>query len=399
MIETKRPSLLVFADDWGRHPSSAQHLIARLLDRYDILWVNTIGTRRVRANSLTFRRACEKLKNWRKGLYQVQDSLWVTDLPMLPSVGKSIQCINQWLVSRRLKKDLQSLGMADPVVLTTLPYVHWMIRSVRRRALLYYCTDDYSHWPGADRGALLQADDVMSDLADVVLPVSHALLRRYEDRARCAYFPHGVDFDHFASARNVTVPAPALHAIDGPRIGFFGLIYEKIDFALLTKVARHFPAASLVMIGPVDYCEESFSALPNVHMMGRQPYEDLPKWIAGLDVLLLPYRDDEMIRQSGPLKLRECLASGKPTVSVDVPEVRVYEPHVRVGSTDDQFIRHIEDALGETDPQMTDARQEAVSKDSWEDRADQLAALIDAFECPKRSGHSTGETQMLTEST
>ena len=386
MIEHNRPSLLVFADDWGRHPSSCQHLAARLLDRYDILWVNTIGTRRVRANSLTFRRACEKLKNWSKGLCQIQEGLWVTDLPMLPSVGKSTQLINQWLVSRRLKKDLQSLRMAAPVVLTTLPYVHWMIRSIRRRALLYYCTDDYSHWPGADREALLEADDVMSELADVVLPVSRALLLRCEDRARCEDFPHGLDWNHFASARAVPEPAEALSVLKSPRIGFFGLIYEKIDFALLSKIAKHFPAASLVMIGPVDYCEESFSALPNVHMMGRQPYEDLPKWIAGLDVLLLPYRDDEMIRQSGPLKLRECLASGKPTVSVDVPEVRVFEPHVRVGSTDDEFIRHVEEALSETDPQIADRRQKAVSKDSWESRADQLAALIDAFECPDRNG-------------
>lgn len=398
MIDHNRQSLLVFADDWGRHPSSCQHLAARLLDRYDILWVNTIGTRRVRANSLTFRRACEKLKNWRKGLSQVREGLWVTDLPMLPSVGRSTQFINQRLVSRRLKKDLQSLGMAEPVVLTTLPYVHWMIRSIRRRALLYYCTDDYSHWPGADREALLEADDVMSQLADIVLPVSRALLRRYENRARCEYFPHGVDFNHFSSARNITEPAEALSALKSPRIGFFGLIYEKIDFALLSKVAKHLPAANLVMIGPVDYCEESFSALPNVHMMGRQPYEDLPKWIAGLDVLLLPYRDDEMIRQSGPLKLRECLASGKPTVSVDVPEVRVFEPHVRVGSTDDEFIRHVEEAMNETDPQTADRRQMAVSKDSWENRAEQLIELIDAFKCPDGVGHSTGVTAALPES-
>ena len=393
-----RQSLLVFADDWGRHPSSCQHLATRLLDRYDVLWVNTIGTRRVRANSLTLRRACEKLKNWRKGLCRVQDHLWVTDLPMLPSVGKSTQLINQWLVSRRLKKDLQSLGMVAPVVLTTLPYVHWMIRSVRRRALLYYCTDDYSHWPGADRGALLQADDVMSDLADVVLPVSNALLRRYEERARCVYFPHGVDYEHFASSQTIAGPAEALSSIAGPRIGFFGLIYEKINFALLSKVAKRFPAASLVMIGPVDYCEESFSALPNVHMMGRQPYEDLPKWIAGLDVLLLPYHNDEMIRQSGPLKLRECLASGKPTVSVDVPEVRVFEPHVRVGSTDDEFIRHVEESMNETDLQLAERRQMAVSKDSWERRAEQLIGLIDALDCPDRVGRSIAVIPTLTES-
>jgi glycosyltransferase involved in cell wall biosynthesis len=131
------------------------------------------------------------------------------------------------------------------------------------------------------------------------------------------------------------------------------------------------------MIGPVDYCDNAFRALPNVQLMGRQPYSDLQRWIAGLDALMLPYVDDPMIRQSGPLKLRECLASGKPTVSVAVPEVRRLEPHVRVAEDIDGFLNQIDQALAEaTDSPAKLLRQNAVRDDSWAKRARHFENLI-----------------------
>src|SRR3954447_12079457 len=88
--------LLVFVDDWGRHPSSCQHLVRRLRDDYRILWVNSIGTRRVKANALPVRRAVEKLKNWGRGLTQVGERMWVVDLPMLPTLGwRALQSFNR----------------------------------------------------------------------------------------------------------------------------------------------------------------------------------------------------------------------------------------------------------------------------------------------------------------
>ena len=155
-----------------------------------------------------------------------------------------------------------------------------------------------------------------------MLAVSDALLERLEKVGPCQYFPHGVDLEHFASAQSGQ-PPPAVASLPGSKIGFFGLIYEKLDFELLASVARRFDHSSLVMIGPASYCPADFQAIPNVHFLGQQPYAELPRWIAGLGCSAAALHvDDEMIRQSSPLKLRECLASGKPTVSVDVPEVR-----------------------------------------------------------------------------
>ncbi len=155
-MPARRKSLVVFADDWGRHPSSCQHLVRRLCREYRVLWVNTIGTRKLRMNSFTARRVVEKLRNWRKGLQQVGDQMWVTDLPMLPTFGNPLAGeLNRRFVTRRLKSTLKQLEMTDVVVLTTLPYVLWMVHGISRRAIVYYVTDDFSHWPGADRDALL----------------------------------------------------------------------------------------------------------------------------------------------------------------------------------------------------------------------------------------------------
>jgi glycosyltransferase involved in cell wall biosynthesis len=372
--------LVVFADDWGRHASSCQHLIRRLRHDYPVLWVNSIGTRQVRADTLTIRRGLEKLKNWSKGLKQVSDRMWVVDLPMMPGLGsRAMRAVNRRLVSWRLQAVLARLQMKEPVLLTTLPYMGWLVRDIPRRASIYYCTDDYSHWPSADGETLRQADREFSAHADLILAVSHALHASHDRAGRCRYFPHGVDVAHFGTAREVVAIPADLACVPGPRIGFFGLIYEKLDFELLEAVARRFPESSLVMIGSVVSCPEAFSALPNVHLLGPKPYKDLPQYVAGLDVLLLPYlADDLMIRQSGPLKLKECLATGKPTVSVDVPEVRILEPHVRVATDREAFLGHVCEALAEpADSPLVGARQEAIAQDDWDHRAEQLRSYLD----------------------
>jgi glycosyltransferase involved in cell wall biosynthesis len=368
--------LLVFADDWGRHPSSCQHLVRRLIADHDVVWANSIGTRRLRADALTLRRGFEKLRNWRRGLAQAEERMWVVDLPMLPvAAGRVGQLTNEWLVTRKLAAIFKKLELPAPIVLTTLPYVHRFIRGLPRQALVYYCTDDYSYWPDAQRETMQRAEDELSREADLVLGVSHALVARLSRKASCRYLPHGVDVGHFASTRHAG-PCPAeLSQLEGKKIGFFGLIYEKLDFDLLASVAKSLPAADLVMIGRVDYCPESFRKLPNVRFVGPQPYQDLPRWLAALDVLLLPYVDDEMIRQSSPLKLRECLASGKPTVSVDVPEARLLEPHVRVAGDRTEFVQLVRGALSEPD-EASAARQSAVAEDDWNHRAEQLRQLL-----------------------
>jgi glycosyltransferase involved in cell wall biosynthesis len=188
-----------------------------------------------------------------------------------------------------------------------------------------------------------------------------------------------VDVEHFARVDSSEVHH-RLSQLPHPRIGFIGLIYEKLDFRLLARVAERFSQGSVVMIGPVDYCDARLSRMPNVHFMGKQPYDDLPRWMVGLDALVLPYLVDDMIRQSGPLKLRECLAAGKPTVSVDVPEVRIMQPHVRVAATHEEFLSELEQAVSATELASDRLlRRQAILEDDWDCRAERLERLIESL--------------------
>jgi len=375
------PELIVFADDWGRHPSSCQHLVRRLRGEYRVLWVNSIGTRKLRLDVHTFRRACEKLRGWGRGMTAADDSMSVFDVPMLPWFGnRSIRSANRWLVTRNIRRRMRALGFHNPVVLSTLPFVGWLLGDVGQSRTIYYCTDDYSQWPNADRDALEFSEQAMLRRADLVLAVSEHLMQRCGAAKRCEYFPHAVDFSHFSKVRTSEVP-PELARLPGPRIGFFGLVYEKLDFVLLEKIAKQFPDASLVLIGRVDSRPDSLADLPNVHLLGPKPYEELPRWIGGLDVLLMPYVLDDMILRSNPLKMRECLATGIPTVSVDVPEARRFVPHIRVAASHDEFLAAVRNSLSEGDDAgKAAARQQVVASETWDARARQLSDYIQSLQ-------------------
>src|SRR5262249_27003942 len=152
---------------------------------------------------VTLRRGVEKLRSWAQGLRQVGERMWVVDLPMLPGFhNPALRRLNRLLVRTRLGQILSRLGLSAPVVITTLPYVGWLIRGRPRRGLVYYCPDDYSHWPSADRDTLQRAERDLLGEADLVLAVSRALEGRLRPQSRwCEYFPHGVDTAHFATAR------------------------------------------------------------------------------------------------------------------------------------------------------------------------------------------------------
>lgn len=368
--------LVIFADDWGRHPSSCQHLIQRLKSQYKVLWVNTIGTRAPKANAFTFFRGVEKIKNWSKSLRKSSENMWVLDCPMLPWIGNVFaRRLNRSLVTYYVKRAMRRSGITEPVVLTTLPHVSWLLGDIQEKSMIYYCTDDYSHWPEADRESLLSAEKDLQKKSELVLAVSDQLVKRNQ-QYNTRYFPHAVDYDHFASSSD-TVPLKEIDGLPQPRIGFFGLVYEKINFNMLQRIAQENTHASIVMIGPVDYCPQSFSDLPNVHFVGRQPYDLLPKWIAGLDVLLMPYVQDEMIAQSSPLKLKECLATGLPTICIDIPEARKYEPYVEVAENEEEFVRLVGQAIiNQESVQKRQSRQVSVSEETWDRRARQLEEIL-----------------------
>ena len=220
-------SLLVFSDDWGRHPSSCQHLTRNLLDRYPVLWVNTIGTRAPRLDMQTMRRVAEKMRQWgTSGLTRVfrrnrQRSTAVPQHEQETPVYNNLQVVNpkmwpwfssdrdrrlnRWLLTRQLSPLIEKLP--KPVVaVTTLPITADLPDTLSVDRWVYYCVDDFSQWPGLDGETLRRMDHDMIQQADSLIAVSETLQAMIANHGRSSsMLTHGVDVDFWNRQRSIAV--------------------------------------------------------------------------------------------------------------------------------------------------------------------------------------------------
>ncbi|WP_211307832.1 glycosyltransferase [Geodermatophilus normandii] len=299
---------------------------------------------------------------------------------VLPFYGRPLlRRLNAWSIRAQVRLVSLLIGMPpDPVVVCTIPTAWDVVRPMSRRALLYNRSDRHSDFPESDRSTIAALEEALLRYSDSVLYVSRALMS--EEAAltggRACFLDHGVDLQHFAPSAG---PEPAdLAPITHPRIGFFGgLDSFLVDFDLLERVALEVPEAHLVLVGDADRSTDQLTRHPNVHRLGRRPYEQIPRYGAGFDVALMPWLDNEWIARCNPIKMKEYLALGLPVVSTDFPEVRRYVDTVAVAAGPDDFVDLVRRALKDGGPADPARRRAAVQSDSWDARA---ADLITAAE-------------------
>ncbi|MFW6145851.1 MAG: FemAB family XrtA/PEP-CTERM system-associated protein [Planctomycetota bacterium] len=378
---------VVFSDDWGRHPSSCQHLFARLVRRHRVLWVNTIGMRAPKADAFTLRRGLEKVAEWRRPLRRVHANLHVYAPPMLPVAGGGAGRLNVRLVAAAVRRVMRRLGFVRPVLFASVPTAADYLGRLGEAHSVYYITDDYRFWPGATPEVIAAQDAQLTAQADLVLPCGEALAEGRRPGGRMMMLPHAVDLDHFARAPAAGEPAD-LAAIDRPRLCFFGLLYEKIDLDLIARVARARPDRQIVLLGPVATDLAAVAGLDNVHVLGPKPYEQLPAYLHAMDALLLAYRLDEQTRRNAPLKIRECLAVGKPVVAKGMTDLAAYAPLIDLADTDQAYLAACDRAC-DTPPNV-EAMRAAVAADTWEARARQVEAALADLAVPAPSPAPAG---------
>ena len=197
-------------------------------------------------------------------------------------------------------------------------------------AAVYDCVDDHIEVAGDDqrvRALLTAADNRAARSSTVVITTTRTLYERHRaTNPRTHLVPNVGDYEHFAPAASRDIAADEVSALTGPVLGFTGNVAAwKVDFDLLTEVARRKPSWTLVLVGPTraDTLDDlsRLSSLPNVHYFGSKPYERVPEYVAGFDVGLCPYLWNAAMRSGFPLKLYEYLAAGKPVVASGNPDV------------------------------------------------------------------------------
>lgn len=246
-------------------------------------------------------------------------------------------------------------------------------------AVVYDCMDELSAFKGADR-ELPALERALFRRADLVFTGGQSL---YDAKKHLHHnihaIPSSVDVEHFMSARRCKEEPADQRSIPGPRLGFFGVLDERLDVALLDGLADARPDWQLVMLGPLVKIDPAdLPRRPNIHYLGSKSYTQLPDYVSGWDVALLPFARNEATRFISPTKTPEYLAAGKPVVSTSIRDV--VNPYgelglVRIADAVPEFVRTCELALAEG-PQARRARADAYLRGTSWDRTWSKTALL-----------------------
>ena len=234
---------------------------------------------------------------------------------------------------------------------------------------------------------LLSYEQELIDRADIVFTGGSSLYEAKKDRHHNVHcVPSSVDRAHFCKARARQFDPADQEDLPKPRLGFYGVIDERFDIELLDKAAQMRPQWSFVMVGPVvKIAEEDLPRRPNIHYLGSKTYEQLPSYLSGWDVALMPFAMNESTQFISPTKTPEYLAGGKPVVSTPVKDVvRHYGQleGVHIASTAQEFVDACEKALEQSRHPESGWLAEAdlmLSAASWDTTQARMAGFISAL--------------------
>ncbi|OYD97339.1 UDP-galactopyranose mutase [Nostoc sp. 'Peltigera membranacea cyanobiont' 210A] len=256
-------------------------------------------------------------------------------------------------------------------------------RHLQPQAVVYDCMDELSAFQGASP-TLKNYEAELFSRADLVFTGGESLYESKVNQHPNVYaFPSSVDVAHFGQARNLQEPEDQAH-IPHPRLGFFGVIDERMDIELLAGIAEARPDWHLVIIGPVVKIDPA--NLPqheNIHYLGGRDYKQLPAYLAGWDLAMLPFARNESTRFISPTKTPEYLAAGRPVVSTSIRDVvRPYGESklVRIADTVSEFVIAAEQAMQEDTPasEWLSRVDVFLEKISWDRTWASMMKLIDS---------------------
>src|SRR5262249_15019869 len=157
----------------------------------------------------------------------------------------------------------------------------------------------------------------------------------------------------------------------GPVVGFFGLVESFIDLDLIDWLAGRRPDWEFLFLGRVAVPAESLPRRPNVHFIGKRPYAEVPAYAKRFDACVIPYRARGWSVHATPSKLREYVASGKPVVSVETPQVKKFADVVEIARDKEEFLARLDKVIGTPPgPEETARRMARVAGSGWAARAD-----------------------------
>jgi UDP-galactopyranose mutase len=369
----QRPTLVVFSHlRWGFVYQRPQQLLSRLAGRWRVVFIEepipAPGPARMARHP--------------DGPHL---EVWV---PHTPSAAPGFHDDQLTLLKPLIADGLAAAGINADAVLLYTPMALPLLKVVGPDAPVFYdCMDELSAFKDAPR-QLRQREAALLQRATAVLtggPSLYEAKRRLHEQVH--FLPSAVDAAHYEPRRLQAGSAPALAALalqgnlPRPRLGYFGVIDERLDVALIDTISERHPEWQIVMAGPVvKFDPATLPQRHNLHWLGMQPYDRLPYLLAGWDVALMPFALNESTRFISPTKTLEYIAGEKPVVSTAVRDViSLYGHVVEVAHGADAFIATCERLLAENSTARCRRSLEmmaTVSMVSWDRAAQYVDTLL-----------------------
>ena len=268
-------------------------------------------------------------------------------------------------------------------------YIFWMYtpmmlpwrKDLKPKAVVYDCMDQLSAFKNAP-GVLHLRETELFGLADLVFTGGHSLFEAKRNHHDAVYaFPSSIDVKHFSRALEFPGEMDDQKEIPHPRIGFIGVIDERMDIGLLARLAELRPDWHFIMIGPVVKIDEAdLPRAENIHYLGGKQYRDLPGYITGWDAAMMPFAINESTEFISPTKTPEYLAAGQPVVSTAIRDVvRPYGEIglVHIAETAEDFVAKLEIAMSEDIAERRGKAAEFLADISWDKTFKTMSDLID----------------------
>ncbi len=248
--------------------------------------------------------------------------------------------------------------------------------------VVYDCMDEWENFPQLNRAALALEKDLVKN-CDLLVVTAQRLYDKWRTFNRPTLLArNATDFEFYARRCQPNDLLPESYA---PVIGYFGAIADWFDVELLAKVARLRPQYTFVLLGGVfDVNIAPLQSLPNVKLLGQQPYETMPQYLYHFAACMIPFKVNPITEATDPVKLYEYLSGGKPVVAVKLPELEPYREYLHFAETAEEFAAKLDAALAEDSPQQAERRKELAQQHTWTQRYRIIAAGIQSV-TPKAS--------------
>jgi glycosyltransferase involved in cell wall biosynthesis len=366
-------------EDWWYHNRGHfdMQMMRELSKRVPVVYFNSLGMRtpRVSEGNMFIRRIRRKWKSIRRGIVRINDRYYVCSLLYVP--GKRGRRFWKAFVGYQVCRTLRRLGFRRPLVWVALPTVGEMLDGIPRCGLVYQRTDRFEDFSDVRRDRITALDRQLKREADLTIFCSTVLLSAEQGQCRRAEFvDHGVDFERFAAGNGAPEPDD-VKPIPRPRVGFVGAIDpHTFDPQLFRDVVRRLPELQFVLVGdctlPTGWINSG-----NVHMLGQKPYDEVWRYPAAFDVLIMPWNRSPWIAAANPVKLKEYMAAGRPIVTTYFDELRRYEGFVTVATNAEAFADSIQAAVSAPRKDEEVSRlQERVRHETWVHKGEQMLALL-----------------------